>query len=47
MDRKLTTTLFLGVLLGALDIAVLGPALPAIQHQFGVSQRALSWLLNA
>jgi len=47
MERKLLTTLFLGVLLGALDIAVLGPALPAIRHEFGVSERALSWLLNA
>lgn len=47
MDKKLLTTLFLGVLLGAMDIAVLGPALPAIRSQFGVSDRALSWLLNA
>jgi MFS family permease len=35
------------VLLGALDIAVLGPALPAIRSQFGVSERSLAWLLNA
>jgi EmrB/QacA subfamily drug resistance transporter len=47
MDKKLLTTLFLGVLLGAMDIAVLGPALPAIRSQFGVTDRALSWLLNA
>jgi EmrB/QacA subfamily drug resistance transporter len=47
MERKLLTTLFLGVFLGALDIAVLGPALPAIRAEFGVSQRSLAWLLNA
>jgi EmrB/QacA subfamily drug resistance transporter len=47
MERKLLTTLLLGVFLGALDIAVLGPALPAIRAEFGVDQRSLAWLLNA
>jgi EmrB/QacA subfamily drug resistance transporter len=35
--------LFLGVLMGALDIAIVGPALPAIQDYFGVDTRSLSW----
>jgi len=28
--------LFIGVLMGALDIAIVGPALPAIQKQFNI-----------
>ncbi len=35
--------LFIGVLMGALDIAIVGPALPAIQDYFGVDTRSLSW----
>lgn len=38
--------LFAGVLLGALDIAIVGPALPAIREAFGVDSRALSWVFN-
>jgi EmrB/QacA subfamily drug resistance transporter len=38
--------LFAGVLLGALDIAIVGPALPAIQASFGVDARALAWVFN-
>ncbi len=44
--RSVLTILFLGVLLGALDIAVVGPALPAIQQDFGVDSRALSWVFS-
>jgi len=38
--------LFVAVLLGALDIAVLGPALPAIGKTFGQDPQALSWLFS-
>jgi len=38
--------LFAGVLMGALDIAIVGPALPAIQAAFGVDGRGLSWVFN-
>ena len=38
--------LFVGVLMGALDLAIIGPALPAIQTEFGLDNRALSWLFN-
>lgn len=31
---------FLGVLMGALDIAIVAPALPSIQAYFGVDDRA-------
>ena len=38
--------LFLGVLMVALDIAIVGPALPAIQESFGVSERAIAWVFS-
>ena len=38
--------LFVGVLMGALDLAIIGPALPAIQTEFGLDNRELSWLFN-
>ena len=38
--------LFAGVLMGALDIAIVGPALPALQAHYGVDSRALSWVFN-
>ena len=38
--------LFVGVLMGALDLAVIGPALPAIQSEFLLDNRQLSWLFN-
>lgn len=38
--------LFAGVLMAALDIAIVGPALPALQAQFGVGERALSWVFS-
>lgn len=44
--RPVMALLFVGVLMGALDLAVIGPALPAIQAQFGLDNRSLSWLFN-
>jgi MFS family permease len=44
--RGLLVTLFLGVLLAAMDIAVLGPALPAIRSHFGVDDRTVAWAFN-
>ncbi len=32
--------------MGALDIAIIGPALTGIKSDFGVSERALSWILG-
>ncbi|MHC1782006.1 MAG: hypothetical protein AB9891_04435 [Anaerolineaceae bacterium] len=41
MEQKKRDTLlgvlFIGVLMGALDIAIVGPALPAIRSYFGIS----------
>lgn len=44
--RAVMALLFIGVLMGALDLAVIGPALPAIQGEFGLDNRSLSWLFN-
>jgi len=46
MNRKLFLTLFLGVLMAALDIAVLGPALPAIRAEFQTSTSSAAWLVT-
>lgn len=45
-NRGLLITLFLGVLLAALDIAVLGPALPAIRAHYGIDDRTVAWAFN-
>jgi EmrB/QacA subfamily drug resistance transporter len=44
--NQLLTVLFIGVLMGALDIAIVGPALPAIRAQFQVTERSLSWIFS-
>lgn len=38
--------LFVGVLMGALDIAIIGPALPALQAEFGLTPRQLPWIFS-
>jgi MFS family permease len=45
-SKKLLGLLFAGVLMGALDIAVIGPALPAIKSEFIISTRDASWIFN-
>jgi MFS family permease len=44
--NRLLLLLFIGVLMGALDIAIVGPALPAIQKSFGVDERAIAWIFS-
>lgn len=46
MQKRMMPVLFFGVLMAALDIAIIGPALPAIQTAFGVSDRLLPWLFT-
>ncbi len=50
MDEKhrgqVLLLLFVGVLMGALDLAIIGPAFPAIQAEFGLDTRALAWIFN-
>lgn len=45
--RRLLGVLFLGTLLAALDIAVVGPALPALREAFGLDERAVAWTFTA
>lgn len=44
--RPLLIVLFVGVLMGALDLAIIGPALPALQVYFDVDTRSLAWIFN-
>ncbi|MGV8910800.1 MAG: MFS transporter [Propionicimonas sp.] len=49
-DRQRNRTLgvlFVGVLMGALDIAIVGPALAAIQAEFGLDPRSASWIFSS
>ncbi len=43
---RVLALLFVGVLMAALDIAIVGPALPALQQDFLVGDRALSWVFS-
>lgn len=44
--NKVLLLLFIGVLMGALDIAIVGPALPAIQAEFAAGTREMAWVFN-
>ncbi|EFO79115.1 major facilitator transporter [Oscillochloris trichoides DG-6] len=44
--RMVLTVLFLGVLMGALDIAIVGPALPALREWFRIDDRAGAWIFT-
>jgi len=44
--NKVLLLLFVGVLMGALDIAIVGPALPAIQAEFESGTRQMAWVFN-
>lgn len=44
--RFLLGALFLGTLLAALDIAIVGPALPALAETFGLDERARMWVFG-
>lgn len=45
--RAVMVVLFIGVLMGAMDIAILGPAIPAIREGFGLDDRLVSWVFSA
>ena len=42
--NRILILIFIGVFMGSLDIGIVGPALPAIQGQFGVNERLVSWI---
>ncbi len=44
--NRVLGVLFVGVLMAALDIAIIGPALPAIQAEFGLGPRQLPWIFT-
>src|SRR5690606_5785432 len=44
--KRALAVLFAAVLMGALDIAIVGPALPAIRRELGIDAAALSWVFN-
>ena len=44
--RRVLVVLFFGVLMAALDIAIVGPALPALREAFGVTPRTAAWVFN-
>jgi EmrB/QacA subfamily drug resistance transporter len=44
--NQILLVLFIGVLMGALDIAIVGPALPMIRNTFGVDDRAIAWVFT-
>lgn len=46
-ERAILALLFAGVLMGALDIAIVAPALPALRTAFAVDERAIAWVLTA
>lgn len=43
---RILLLLFVGVLMAALDIAVVGPALTAIRTHFGLDERNAAWVFN-
>ncbi len=45
--RRILAVLFAGVLMGALDIAIVGPALPAIKAEFELGTTDLGWVFGA
>jgi len=38
--------LFVGVLMGALDISIVGPAIPSIEKSFHIDEQFLSWIFS-
>ena len=44
--NRILFVLFIGVLMGALDISIVSPALPAIKSFFQVDTRILIWVFN-
>ena len=45
-QAQILGVLFMAILMSALDIAVVGPALPAIGKDFHLTERILPWMLN-
>ncbi|MEL7671942.1 MFS transporter [Methanobacterium sp.] len=44
--NRILALLFVGVFMGALDIGIVGPVLPAVKSFFAVNDRAVSWIFT-
>ena len=45
-NNRIIAVLFVGVLMGAMDISIVGPAIPSIQETIQVEQRSLGWIFS-
>jgi len=45
-NSQILTILFIGVLMGALDISIVGPAIPSIEKTILMNQRDLTWIFS-
>jgi MFS family permease len=45
-NSRVLAILFTGVLMGALDISIVGPAIPSIQEKLSIEPRVLGWIFS-
>src|SRR5665647_2157575 len=45
-NNRILALLFVGVLMGALDISIVGPAIPAIEKSINVNKQLMSWIFS-
>ncbi|NQV51185.1 MAG: MFS transporter, partial [Candidatus Marinimicrobia bacterium] len=45
-NRKIIALLFVGVLMGALDISIVGPALPSIESALNLDVQFTGWIFS-
>lgn len=45
-NTRILALLFFGVLIGALDISIVGPAIPSIERTIGMTDRDVSWIFS-
>lgn len=45
-NSRILALLFIGVLMGALDISIVGPAIPAIERSIKVDKQLMSWIFS-
>jgi MFS family permease len=45
-NNRILALLFVGVLMGALDISIVGPAIPAIEKSIQVDKQLMSWIFS-
>lgn len=45
-NKRILALLFTGVLIGALDISIIGPAIPSIEESIKIDQRIVGWIFS-